>query len=278
MVPPTLFVPVLLGLHDGLADLRERGEVQHARRSEASSHLAGVADVALDEVGAGRDALAEAGGQVVEDDTSWPASSRCCGDHAADITRAAGDQVLPAAMQLATSRSRSAARLRRHVVDEHAHAGLGTREELQLAGSAADGEKLEVKREVVAVTPSNSASRRTAPGARRRCTASAARPRRRSGRSASGVPGRPRGTLCARPRRGRAGRAPGASGRGAPRTASAPRTGTKATQCSFQARPASPAASSRATTSSKRFAPPVRLRVLGEPSAASGPVRGVTNG
>ena len=50
---------------------------------------------ALDEVGALGDALAEAGGEVVEHGHLVAGLQQVRGDDAADIARAAGDQVLP---------------------------------------------------------------------------------------------------------------------------------------------------------------------------------------
>lgn len=95
-------LPVLLGLHDRLADLREGGEVQDAVEGGVQP-LGGVADVALDEGGSGRDTLAEAGGEIVEDDDLVPRLQQVLGHDTADIPRATCHQVLH---ELATSRSR----------------------------------------------------------------------------------------------------------------------------------------------------------------------------
>ena len=99
--------PVLLGVHDGLADLGEGGEVQH-RVVGGVEPLRGVLDAALDEAGTGGDARAVSGGQVVQHGHLVTGLEQMRRNDAADISRTARDQVL-LAHSLATSRSRSAA-------------------------------------------------------------------------------------------------------------------------------------------------------------------------
>ena len=143
------------------------------RRSEASSHSAASwMSPSMKAAPAGtpsRNPVERLSSTV----TWWPASSRCCATTlptypAPPVPHQGGVPSCSLARYLSQSLGRG---FRRHIIDEHAHTGLGTREELQLAGSAADGEKLEMQPEVVPVGVA-----RTAPGARRRCTASAVRP------------------------------------------------------------------------------------------------------
>ena len=100
-------LPVLLRLHHRLADLGERGEVQHAVVGGVEP-LAGVADVALDERGTGGHALAEAGGEVVEDGDLVARLQEVLGHDTAHIPGATGDQVLTAhcSLPLAVARPR----------------------------------------------------------------------------------------------------------------------------------------------------------------------------
>lgn len=80
--------------------------MQHRLEGAAVQHLGGVLDPALDELGTGRDALAETGGQVVQHGDLVPGLQKVGCDHTADVAGTAGDQVLA---HVATSRRRCAA-------------------------------------------------------------------------------------------------------------------------------------------------------------------------
>ncbi len=85
--------PVLLRVHDRLADLGGGREVQHAVEG-AVQDLAGLLDPSLDELGTGRHALPEPGREVVQDGHPVPRLQQVGGDHTADIAGATRDQVL----------------------------------------------------------------------------------------------------------------------------------------------------------------------------------------